>query len=238
MPPLGAVRGVLAHDAARRCTARQDRGDAERRRSGLAACRAQQGTNAIRSDIWYRRGRVAHVASSVAALDTYFAVMAESGISGSSFTARIIASTRASLVCAVLGAWCALTGPLHGGAPGPTLDLLDGWRKRMTSTRGALRLMGPAPAGSCSPNRWSSALQRCWQDQARPQTACQCGDRRRAATRCGGLSPRGVHAGVRRVALCRLAGACNGAAEDRADDPANVALRRTRHRDAVRPCYG
>lgn len=64
-------------------------------------------------------------AASVAALDTYFTVMAESGLSGSSFTARIVASTRASLVCAALGAWCAFTGPLHGGAPGPTLDLLD-----------------------------------------------------------------------------------------------------------------
>jgi len=61
----------------------------------------------------------------VAALDTYFSVMAESGLSGSSFSARIIASTRASLACAALGAWCAFTGPLHGGAPGPTLDLLD-----------------------------------------------------------------------------------------------------------------
>jgi len=64
-------------------------------------------------------------AANVAALDTYFAVMAESGLSGSSFTARVIASTRASLVCAALGAWCAFTGELHGGAPGPTLDLLD-----------------------------------------------------------------------------------------------------------------
>ncbi len=64
-------------------------------------------------------------AASVAALDTYFTVMAESGLSGSSFTARVVASTRASLVCATLGAWCAFTGPLHGGAPGPTLDLLD-----------------------------------------------------------------------------------------------------------------
>jgi citrate synthase len=64
-------------------------------------------------------------AASLAALDTYFSVMAESGLSGSSFAARVIASTRASLVCATLGAWCAFTGPLHGGAPGPTLDLLD-----------------------------------------------------------------------------------------------------------------
>jgi citrate synthase len=61
----------------------------------------------------------------VAALDTYFTVMAESGLSGSSFTARIVASTRASLTASVLGAWCAFTGPLHGGAPGPTLDMLD-----------------------------------------------------------------------------------------------------------------
>jgi citrate synthase len=60
-----------------------------------------------------------------AALDTYFTVMADSGMSPSNFTARVVASTRASLACAVLGAWCAFTGPLHGGAPGPTLDLLD-----------------------------------------------------------------------------------------------------------------
>ncbi len=61
----------------------------------------------------------------VAALDTYFTVMAESGLNASTFTARIVASTRASLADALLGAWCAFTGPLHGGAPGPTLDMLD-----------------------------------------------------------------------------------------------------------------
>ena len=64
-------------------------------------------------------------AEKIAALDTYFTVMAESGLSGSSFTARVVASTRASLACAVLGAWCAFTGALHGGAPGPTLNMLD-----------------------------------------------------------------------------------------------------------------
>jgi citrate synthase len=59
------------------------------------------------------------------ALDTYFTVMAESGLSASAFTARVVASTRASLTAAVLAAWCAFTGTLHGGAPGPTLDLLN-----------------------------------------------------------------------------------------------------------------
>jgi citrate synthase len=61
----------------------------------------------------------------VVALDTYFTAMVESGLSASSFTARVVASTRASLANAVLGAWGAFTGTLHGGAPGPTLDMLD-----------------------------------------------------------------------------------------------------------------
>jgi citrate synthase len=60
-----------------------------------------------------------------AALDTYLTVMAESGLSASAFTARVVASTRASLAASVLAAWCAFTGVLHGAAPGPTLDLLD-----------------------------------------------------------------------------------------------------------------
>jgi len=61
----------------------------------------------------------------VDSLDTYFTVMAESGLSASAFTARVVASTRASLTASVLAAWCAFTGALHGGAPGPTLDMLD-----------------------------------------------------------------------------------------------------------------
>jgi citrate synthase len=85
----------------------------------------------------------------VAALDTYFTVMAESGLSASGFTARIVASTRASLPDAVLAAWCAFTGPIHGGAPGPTLDMLDqaaaapdldAWLE--AKLRGGERLMG------------------------------------------------------------------------------------------------
>jgi citrate synthase len=59
------------------------------------------------------------------ALDTYFAAMAESGLGPATFTARTVASTRASLASAVLAAWCSFVGPLHGGAPGPTLDVLD-----------------------------------------------------------------------------------------------------------------
>ncbi len=67
----------------------------------------------------------AAAAAKVTALDTYFTVMAESGLSASAFTARVVASTRASLAASTLAAWCAFTGSSHGGAPGPTLDMLD-----------------------------------------------------------------------------------------------------------------
>ena len=60
-----------------------------------------------------------------AALDAYLTVVIDNGLNASAFTARVIASTRASLVGAALGAYCAFAGPLHGGAPGPTLDMLD-----------------------------------------------------------------------------------------------------------------
>ena len=59
------------------------------------------------------------------ALDTYWTALIDNGLNTSAFTARVIASNRASLASAALGAYCAFTGPLHGGAPGPTLDLLD-----------------------------------------------------------------------------------------------------------------
>jgi citrate synthase len=59
------------------------------------------------------------------ALDTYFVCSADHGLNASTFAARVAASTQASLVDAVTAALCALKGPLHGGAPGPVLDMLD-----------------------------------------------------------------------------------------------------------------
>ena len=60
-----------------------------------------------------------------AALDTYLVSAADHGLNASTFTARVAASTRASLTDAVTAALCTLKGPLHGGAPGPVLDMLD-----------------------------------------------------------------------------------------------------------------
>jgi len=64
-------------------------------------------------------------AREVAALDTYLVTVADHGLNASTFTARVIASTAAGLPSAVVGALGALKGPLHGGAPGPVLDMLD-----------------------------------------------------------------------------------------------------------------
>jgi len=61
----------------------------------------------------------------VAALETYLVSACDHGLNASTFTARVVASTRAGLASAVTAALCALKGPLHGGAPGPVLDMLD-----------------------------------------------------------------------------------------------------------------
>jgi citrate synthase len=67
----------------------------------------------------------APAAARAAALDAYLTTVVDNGLAASTFAARVIASTRASLASSVLGGYCALTGPLHGGAPGPVLDMLD-----------------------------------------------------------------------------------------------------------------
>jgi citrate synthase len=64
-------------------------------------------------------------AGCVRALDAYLVTVIDHAMSASTFTARVIASTHADLISAVVGAVGALKGPLHGGAPGPVLDMLD-----------------------------------------------------------------------------------------------------------------
>jgi citrate synthase len=59
------------------------------------------------------------------ALDTYLVAVLDHGLNASTFAARVVASTRAGMISSVVAALCALKGPLHGGAPGPVLDMLD-----------------------------------------------------------------------------------------------------------------
>jgi len=58
------------------------------------------------------------------AMETYLNTVCDHGLNASTFAARVIVSTRSDLVSAITGAVGALKGPLHGGAPGPALDMV------------------------------------------------------------------------------------------------------------------
>jgi citrate synthase len=60
----------------------------------------------------------------VRALETYLNTVVDHGLNASTFACRVITSTGSDLVSAVVGAVGALKGPLHGGAPGPALDMV------------------------------------------------------------------------------------------------------------------
>jgi citrate synthase len=64
-------------------------------------------------------------AARAAALDAYLVTASDHGMNASTFTARVVASTQSDAVSAVVAALGALKGPLHGGAPGPVLAMLD-----------------------------------------------------------------------------------------------------------------
>jgi citrate synthase len=98
-----------------------------------AVVRAQLGEAPVRPDstlshaadaLRMLRGHVA-TRSEVDALDTYLVTVSDHGLNASTFAARVVASTRAGLTSAVLAGISALKGPLHGGAPGPIIDMLD-----------------------------------------------------------------------------------------------------------------
>ena len=65
-------------------------------------------------------------AAQVSGLDAYLVTVSDHGLNASTFAARVVASTRAGLTSAVLAGIGALKGPLHGGAPGPVIEMLDG----------------------------------------------------------------------------------------------------------------
>src|ERR671928_609135 len=61
----------------------------------------------------------------VKGLETYLVTVTDHGMNASTFTARVIASTDSDMISAVTGAIGALKGPLHGGAPGPALTMIE-----------------------------------------------------------------------------------------------------------------
>ncbi|WP_226004559.1 citrate synthase/methylcitrate synthase [Natrinema salinisoli] len=62
--------------------------------------------------------------AAVRGLETYLNTVIDHGVNASTFTARTVVSTESDLVSAATAAVGSLKGPLHGGAPGPVLDML------------------------------------------------------------------------------------------------------------------
>jgi citrate synthase len=58
------------------------------------------------------------------ALETYLNTVCDHGFNASTFAARVIVSTQSDVISAITGAVGALKGPLHGGAPGPALQMV------------------------------------------------------------------------------------------------------------------
>jgi citrate synthase len=63
--------------------------------------------------------------AAVRALETYFNTVVDHGLNASTFTARVVASTHSDMIAAIAAALAALKGPLHGGAPGPALAMME-----------------------------------------------------------------------------------------------------------------
>jgi|AGTN01.1.fsa_nt_gi Citrate synthase len=64
-------------------------------------------------------------ADQLSATETYLILTMDHGSNASTFSGRVTASTGADVGGALTAAIATLSGPLHGGAPGPVLDMLD-----------------------------------------------------------------------------------------------------------------
>lgn len=133
LAPVEALRALMARlpdgedaDAALRITAAPAvfTGALLRRRAGSAAL-APDPSAGHAADLLRMTSGETPSAGQAAALDAYLVTVIDHGLNASTFAARVAASTRAGLVSAALAGLSALKGPLHGGAPGPVIDMLD-----------------------------------------------------------------------------------------------------------------
>ncbi|MEM9194640.1 MAG: citrate synthase [Myxococcota bacterium] len=94
-----------------------------RRQHGKELVAPQQSEHAA-DLLWMARGSAARP-EEIRALNAYLCTVMDHGMNASTFAARVVASTESDRVSAVVAAIGALKGRLHGGAPGPVLDMLD-----------------------------------------------------------------------------------------------------------------
>ncbi|AUV82777.1 citrate synthase/methylcitrate synthase [Salinigranum rubrum] len=92
-------------------------------RSGREPVRPRADLGHAANYLWMLTGDEPDPAA-VRGLETYLNTVVDHGLNASTFVARSVVSTESDLVSAVTGAVGSLKGPLHGGAPGPVLEML------------------------------------------------------------------------------------------------------------------
>ena len=97
----------------------------QRLRTGQEVIPPREDLGVAANFLYQLTGREWDPQAEVRGLDTYLVTVADHGMNASTFTACVIASTASDMVSAVTGALGALKGPLHGGAPGPALSMLE-----------------------------------------------------------------------------------------------------------------
>ena len=95
-----------------------------RLRDGLEPIDADPTLNLVEGFLYQLTGAPPELGT-VRALDAYFVVGAEHSFNASTFTCRVITSTRSDIASAVVGAIGTMKGPLHGGAPTEVVDQLS-----------------------------------------------------------------------------------------------------------------
>jgi citrate synthase len=94
-----------------------------RRFTGLAPIAPHRDLDHAANFLWMLNGD-APAPSRVRGLETYWNTVVDHGMNASTFTARVVVSTAAPCDAALVAALGALQGPLHGGAPGPALEMV------------------------------------------------------------------------------------------------------------------
>jgi citrate synthase len=95
-----------------------------RRKQGLEAIAPNASLGHAADVLRMLRGHEATPAE-IDALNAYLVTVCDHGLNASTFAARVVASTLAGLTSAAVAGISALKGPLHGGAPGPVIEMLD-----------------------------------------------------------------------------------------------------------------
>ena len=157
----------------------------ERRRRGEPIVAPDASLGYAENFLTMLRGE-APTADEARAFEIAMILHAEHEMNASTFTARVVAGTNADMHSAIVGAICALKGPLHGGANQAAMAMLDEFG---CAGAGRGRCPRPARGAEAAVRPRSSALPRDGPARADPATALGAVRERASPTTSSSRSP-------------------------------------------------